>query len=146
MGRPTPALRTQLRRPLWVEVAARDQADSRIAPDTVLLLGQSGLDRRLGRCSSGALAVGAANEWRSFVAEPAFEHNGPGRVHRSGIPGWAPLGGNAAVCVQTEVRPGGSAAADVLVLSNPAAEVGLRSPGGPWLHRERKGPPQCASG
>ncbi len=139
---PMPALRTQLR-PLWVEAAARDQADSHIAPDTVLLLGQSGLDRRLGRCSSGALAVGAAAERRSFVAEHAFEHNVPGRVHRSGILGWAPLGG---VCVQTEVRPGGSAAADVLLLSNPAAEVGLRSPGGPWLHREHKGPPQCAAG
>lgn len=77
------------------------------------------------------------------MVEAAAEGNGPGRFHTLGLLSWAPLGGQVAVRVQTEVS---SAAADVLVLVNPAAEVGLQSPDGPWLHRERKGPPQCASG
>lgn len=80
------------------------------------------------------------------MVEAASEGSVPGRFHTLGLLGWAPLGGRVAVCVQTEVRSGGSAAADVMVQSNPVAEVGLRSPGGPWLHRERKGPPQYASG
>lgn len=77
------------------------------------------------------------------MVEAASEYNVPGRIHTRALLGWAPLGGRVAVYVQMEVRSEGSAAADVLVQSNPVAEVGLQSPGGPWL---RKGPPQYASG
>lgn len=38
----------------------------------------------------------------------------------------------------------GAPAVDVLMLLNPVAEEELQNPGAPEMHKERKGPPQCA--